>query len=147
MVPNVPAAALTRSPLRRGPWRRKKAHAGVARLADTPKLPKDWTVRRDYILWRDDRHCRYCGEFAGASATVDHIVPRQVAPDSLRDEHTNLATLCARHAGCKVEVERALFAGDAYPLRRWLRVLCFTGPVPSEAQCEAAWTRVRAWLR
>lgn len=142
---------MRRTPIVRGPWQRKRTKPWANRITETPRLPKDWRAIRNYILWRDNCACRQCGAFAGTDAIVDHVVPRQLAPDEWRDEvgdddHSNLTVLCHVCAGRKVECERALFSGYGYRLDRWIEVLKRTGPVPSREQVGEALARLRQLL-
>lgn len=55
-----------------------------------------WKTAREYILWRDDCHCRVCDESWKRDNPVDvhHIIPRK---DGGTNHPRNLVTLCEKH--------------------------------------------------
>ena len=139
----------SRIPLRRGPWRRrpkaKGPHAGVAARGGTFRQVRaaKWARLCARVRRRDGNRCRFCGASALA-APVDHILTRRLC---LSDALEALACLCPAHHGVKTaDVERALFQGDPYPLRRWLAVIGTTGPIPGDRLVERALHRLRVLL-
>jgi 5-methylcytosine-specific restriction endonuclease McrA len=56
----------------------------------------DWQRVRIQILIRDHWTCAYCGKpLLGPDATVDHVIPIDIAP-SLRLDPSNLVAACRR---------------------------------------------------
>ncbi len=143
-----------RTPLRaRKPWRRKPSKA-KRRSAGRPGRPVDmgkrWRQRAQEIRERDSGACRHCGHAVGMKqGPVDHLIPRRLfQKDEDANFSENLCTLCGRcHRTKTHEVEPALYSGNVQRFRRFLQVVSWSGPIPSEERITTALLRVTEALR
>ena len=143
---------MIRTPLRRRTplrARRRETSPRVPRPGTLPSLPADWRARCRAVRRRDEGRCRWCAHPVAPSdlGAVDHLIPRRLADERVRDAARNLVLLCqAHHSGPKAEAEAALFAGQSDRWMRFLNVVQLTGPRPTPAEIGAALTRLNALL-
>ena len=129
--------------------RRREKSPQEPRLGTLPRLPADWLYRCRFVRLRDEGRCRWCGlELAPADlGAVDHLIPRRLAEDRVRDASRNLVLLCAtHHSGPKADAERALFLGQSDRWRRFLNLVHLSGPIPTPTEIGRALKRLNRAL-
>ena len=97
------------------PWdddRRRRASERTAAQAEVVRTSKwsggTWQRFRRLALKRDDYTCQACGFRDPEIMTVDHIVPRALAPERMYDM-TNIVTACPNcHARKTIEDRRLI---------------------------------------
>lgn len=126
------SAPLHRTPLRRGPWRRR--YPLEVRPGQAAGYGPGWRLLCRRIRERDGSRCRHCGHEDPGGQT-DHLLPRRLFAnrrDPERDAEANLAWLCGFCHGVKTSmIEPALYRADYLTFYRFLSHVAQSGPVPS----------------
>ena len=139
---------MKRSPLARGPWRRR--HPLEVRPGSPGGYGAGWRLLCRRIRERDRSICRHCGH-EDAGGQTDHLLPRRLFAnrrDPERDAEENLAWLCGFCHGIKTSlVEPALYRADYLTFYRFLSRAAQSGPVPSPEVVGRALERLVALRR
>lgn len=139
---------MRRSPLARGPWRRR--HPLEVRPGQAGGYGPGWRLLCRKIQARDGSICRHCGHEDRGGQT-DHLLPRRLFAsrrDPDRDDPANLAFLCGFCHGIKTSlVEPALYRADYLTFHRFLSRVAQSGPVPSTEVVGRALERLGALRR
>ena len=132
---------MRRTPLQRGPWRKRKGRM-IPRpgATETPRAGSKWRTLCALILQRDHGRCRRCNQ---PGAHIDHLLPRRLLPSAqVADVPENLACLCQRcHAFKTTVVEPQLYEGHMQPLSEFFQAI--GEPWPSNAMRTHALERVK----